>query len=95
MDPPLSTIDYQYYRIGYNSVDRLLQIAAQSPVKLPPGGVVDYSPCIACLRGSVQKMRNDRSESCYEIGSPFAERLPHRKHAGRQRRGAASIPSGD
>lgn len=95
MDPPLSTIDYQYHRIGYNSVDRLLQIAAQGPSELPPGGMVDYSPCIACLRGSVRKMRNDRSENCYEIGSSFAERLTHRKRAGRQRRGAVSLSSGE
>ena len=95
LDPPLSTIDYQYHRIGYKSVDRLLQIAAQGPAELPPGGVVDYSPCIACLRGSVQKMRSDRTENCYEIGSSFAERLSHRKRAGRQRRGAASLSSGD
>ena len=95
MDPPLSTVDYQYYRIGCKSVDRLLQIAAQGPVELPPGGVVDYSPCIACLRGSVQKMRNDRSESCYEISCSFAERPPHRKRAGRRRQSAACLFSGE
>ena len=95
MDPPLSTIDYQYYKIGYDSVDRLLQIAAQGPAELPSGGVVDYSPCIACLRGSVQKMRNDRSENCYEIKSSFAERPPYRKRAGKQRRGAACLSPGE
>lgn len=95
MDPPLSTIDYQYYRIGYKSVDRLLQIAAHSPVALPPGGVLDYSPCIACLRGSIQKMRTDQSENCYEIGSSFAEREPHRKHTVKQRRGEVCLSSGD
>ncbi|MBE6373897.1 MAG: GntR family transcriptional regulator [Lentisphaerae bacterium] len=95
MEPPLSTIDYQYYQIGYNAVDRLLQIAAQEPSELPPGGVLDYSPCIACLRGSVQKMRNDRSENCYEIKSSFAERPPYRKRAGKQRRGAACLSPGE
>lgn len=55
LEPPLSTIDYQYHKIGYNSVDRLLQIAAREPAELPSGGVVDYSPCLACLRESVRK----------------------------------------
>ena len=95
MDPPLSTIDYQYYRIGYKSVDRLLQIATHNPVALPPGGVLDYSPCIACLRGSVQKMRNDRSENCYEIVSSFAEREPHRKRTVKQRRSEVYLSSGN
>ena len=95
LDPPLSTIDYQYHRIGYNSVDRLLQIAAQGPSQLPPGGVLDHSPCIACLRGSVQKMRNDRSESCYEIGSSLTERPPYRKRAVRQRLSAVCLSSGE
>ena len=95
MDPPLSTIDYQYYRIGYRSVDRLLQIAAQGPAELPLGGVVDYFPCIACLRGSVQKMRNDRSENCYEIKRSFAERELHRTRSGKQRRGAACLSPGE
>ena len=95
MDPPLSTIDYQYYQMGYNAVDRLLQIAAQGPAELPLGGVVDYCPCIACLRGSVQKMRNDRSESCYEISSSFTDRAPHRKSTGKQHRGAANLSSAE
>ena len=95
MDPPLSTIDYQYYQMGYNAVDRLLQIAAQGPAELPLGGVVDYSPCIACLRGSVQKMRNDRSENRYEIKSSFAKRELHRTRSGKQRRGAACLSPGE
>lgn len=95
LDPPVATIDFQYYKIGYNSVDRLLQIAAQGPAELPLGGVVDYSPCIACLRGSVQKMRNDLSESCYEIGSSFAEQALHRTRAGKPRRGAACLSPGE
>ena len=95
MDPPLSTIDYQYYQMGYNAVDRLLQIAAQGPAELPLGGVVDYCPCIACLRGSVKKMRNDQSENCYEIRSSFAGRTPHRKRAAKPPRREACMPSGE
>jgi len=95
MDPPLSTIDYQYYQMGYNAVDRLLQIAAQGPAELPLGGVVDYCPCIACLRGSVEKMRNDQSENCYEIRSSFADRTPHRKRAAKPPRRKACMLSGE
>ncbi|MBO4646756.1 MAG: GntR family transcriptional regulator [Lentisphaeria bacterium] len=95
MVPPLSTIDHQYHRIGYASVDRLLQIAAQGPAELPLGGVMDHSPCIACLRGSVRKMPSDRAESCYVIASSFAKADPHGKRAGRPRRVAASVSGGE
>lgn len=78
LDPPLSTIDYQYYQIGYSAVDRLLEIAARPFTELPQGGVIDFTPCIARLRGSIKTNRHTE-EKRYEIGVFSGDGLTHTK----------------
>ena len=55
LDPPLSTMDYQYRSIGYRAVDRLLQIASMGYKKLPLGGVIDPIEYVPCIRKSTRK----------------------------------------
>ena len=54
LDPALSTMDYQYSSIGYNAVDRLLEIASKKYRKLPLGGVIDWIDCVPCIRKSTR-----------------------------------------
>lgn len=55
LDPPLSTMDYQYRSIGYRAVDRLLEIASMGYKKLPLGGVIDPIEYVPCIRKSTRK----------------------------------------
>ncbi|MBO5723330.1 MAG: substrate-binding domain-containing protein [Lentisphaeria bacterium] len=55
LDPPLSTMDYQYHSIGYHAVDRLLEIASEKYRKLPQGGIVDPITYKVCIRESTRK----------------------------------------
>lgn len=57
LDPPLSTMDYQYRSIGYKAVDRLLEIASQGYKKLPPGGVIDRLEYVPRIRKSTREIR--------------------------------------
>ena len=54
LDPALSTMDYQYSSIGYNAVDRLLEIASKKYRKLPLGGVIDWIDYVPCIRKSTR-----------------------------------------
>ena len=80
LDPPLSTIDYHYYEIGYHAVDRLLEIAALGPRKLPPGGVVDVTPCTARIRESTRPA-GKHGTACRVQSAPTV-RNPKRRCAG-------------
>lgn len=55
LDPPLSTIDYHYYDIGFKSVDRLLEIVESRAAGQEIPVTIHYSPYSVSVRESIRK----------------------------------------